>query len=447
MNGSPPATVPTEKELVKPETQTTPSKVWRAVQDPSALWLGGIALLLIVLMVGVIASHPDPAAMSSREFGNVKGWAVAIIIVLVIGWFFNLVRILEAPMAPDSDQALSYILFEECRSMAAYALQRGKHLDARDVFAVEDARRVYNKWSADGAVGEPFSHAILLNLNATHGRLAKLVAPAMPKTLHLLDPEYDSNGQPIQSAFPWLGRIRLVRMMIVLVVLLVPVFVGLAVDAGTRLDSASGLFEGNFLEKSQTALYLIVAASLGAAFAALTKAFRYIGNLSYDDKYEPSYWVRFVLGVVAGMILSVVLSQAFVFNGSSSASGSGNQSATMLVTIPLLALVGGFSSDLVYRILTRVVEALETLVKGSANDRVEAMQQDIEATVRTREFENRRRLAVEVIRFSQEFDPGSSGKAACERILQDVLRMDDDEAAINPGPKSGAESKAVGQPA
>ena len=48
-------------------------------------------------------------------------------------------------------------------------------------------------------------------------------------------------------------------------------------------------------------LFLIAAAGLGASFQALFQANRYVVAGTFDPKYESSYWIRFVLGLIAGL--------------------------------------------------------------------------------------------------------------------------------------------------
>src|SRR5438270_13746307 len=105
-------------------------------------------------------------------------------------------------------------------------------------------------------------------------------------------------------------------------------------------------------------MHLISAAGLGACFYALFKARRFITNGTYDPKYEPTYWVRFILGITAGTLLALLIPV-------------GGSAGSVELTKPLLALLGGFSAEAVYRILLRMVETLETLVQGSDQQAIE----------------------------------------------------------------------------
>jgi hypothetical protein len=281
-------------------------------------------------------------------------------------------------------------LYLESSAMAEYALKSGNLSSGMprgiDLAFLDEAQKQFDtkpRWIAWNNYEEEAQADLVGELAAVHQNLTRIVAPASPQTLALIAYEKDK-----RRAFPWLGNIRLVRMMVGLAILLTPAFLSLAVSIGTRLDK-DGLFSGNSGDKLQTAVYLVVGAGLGSAFAALSKAFNYIGNLSYDDKYESSYWIRFVQGIIAGVVLSIVIAQAFFVDNTVPTQTSSDLRG-FRITVPLLAFVGGFSSDLVYRILNRIIEAIETLISGSVQQRTDAQDQQIRAQYRVKELESRK---------------------------------------------------------
>lgn len=103
----------------------------------------------------------------------------------------------------------------------------------------------------------------------------------------------------------------------------------------------------------------VFAAMLGAAFYTLYTANTYIVRRTFDRAYTIHYVVRFVLGVVAGVILANF--GEYVLTGNLSA---GADTAGIILTQTVLALLGGYSADAVNAIFTRVAETLTTLVRG-----------------------------------------------------------------------------------
>jgi hypothetical protein len=112
--------------------------------------------------------------------------------------------------------------------------------------------------------------------------------------------------------------------------------------------------------------FIISAAALGGCFSNLFQANKFITDGTYDPKYESSYWIRILLGLIAGLMLAVIIPATGDLN-----LGEGKG---LHLTIPLLAMLGGFSAALVYRILTRIVWAVESLFIGKQDD---ASQQKI----------------------------------------------------------------------
>lgn len=287
--------------------------------------------------------------------------------------FYCVWRVLLLRPATADGANLPERLLDECQKMVLYAYDNGDKVPDEAMAALNEARAA----KARGALDEVSSPEIIRRLGRSHGDLSELISPARPRTVALV------MGEPA-DVFPWLGRVRLVRMLVGFLALLTPLFVVLGMKYGSRMhDAFGGILAGDPPDKEPAApvdaalqagvaIYLMIAAAAGATFAALTKAFSYIGDLTYDERHESSYWVRIALGVIAGVILTTVLNST-VIRPSDDAS---------TITIPLLAVIGGFSSDLVYRILERVIEAVRTVFSGSPNENAEQIREGVEARVR-----------------------------------------------------------------
>jgi hypothetical protein len=194
------------------------------------------------------------------------------------------------------------------------------------------------------------SEAMLTRLLAAHQHLTRIVAPATPRTI-LLFATADRG-----SRLSFLGPVRLVRHMLVAATICLVAFILLATSP--EVDQTSGnVFNSSGTSLLVNLLFYLAAAGIGASFAALFTAYRYVATTTYDPKYESSYWMRFILGLIAGVILPALVPVASQGNASD-------------MTRPLLALLGGFSASFVYRLLDRLVQTAESLVRGDPRDAV-----------------------------------------------------------------------------
>jgi hypothetical protein len=101
-------------------------------------------------------------------------------------------------------------------------------------------------------------------------------------------------------------------------------------------------------ESIRNPLLIITASGLGAGFYTLLTVRKYLIDRSYNPRYNPTYLIRFSLGITAGSIL------AFMFPDKFNAEYSSQ----------VLAVVGGFSADAVGIILTRISEILIAAFQG-----------------------------------------------------------------------------------
>ena len=151
-----------------------------------------------------------------------------------------------------------------------------------------------------------------------------------------------------------LGPVRLVRQMLVAVLILLAAFVALSTTKYVNTTSGD-ILTSTGLGLLVNELFFLAAGGLGAAFSALFTAYRYIADGTYDPKYESTYWLRFILGLMAGLLLPALIP----ITGSSDSEE---------LTRPLLALLGGFSAAVLYRILERLVSAVESLVRADSRE-------------------------------------------------------------------------------
>jgi hypothetical protein len=184
--------------------------------------------------------------------------------------------------------------------------------------------------------------------------------------------------------------------------------------------SSGDIYDSSGLNLLINEAFFLAAGAVGAAFAALFKAYPYVANSTYDPKYESSYWMQFVLGLIAGVLLPALIPL-------------GENPDSSGLTKPLLALVGGFSATIVYRVLDRLVQTVESLVKGDARDVLAAQEQAAQARAAARAAQDRLEVAGVLARLQDQVGAGASP----ERLSQEVQRA---IASLQPGVRPGREA-------
>ena len=200
-----------------------------------------------------------------------------------------------------------------------------------------------------------------------HIELAKLIRPATPDGVFTIKHERKTGW------WRFLGPVKLVRFLMGVTIVALLVFLGLVIQAeapqelnDTNTTSSAVVLAEDRGDVAYLVAYLLSAAVLGAAFAQLYRIKRYIGNYTYDHRLDFSYTANVVLGAVAGVVLAILVPLEDL---------GGAQAG---LTKPLLALLGGFSARAVYRILSRIVDSVETLVSGDPREDIAAAEQAIE---------------------------------------------------------------------
>ena len=262
-------------------------------------------------------------------------------------------------------ESLKRQLLEECVTMANYALTSGISVPGKVLIAIEEVI-TDRKEEQPKPSGEELSDVELERLNAAHQILSQLVAPSTPRTIHLM-----ARQQVKYPVLCHIGPLPLIRWLLGAAIMFLVLLIGLATtDATNLVDPEGNPTDWSIFNSSGTTLltrmmFLLSAAGLGACFAALFRANKFIIEGTYDPKYAVSYWIRITLGLIAGLILSEMVPLA-----DPSLQGTAK---------PILALLGGFSSATLYRILNRLVEAIESVVEGDQRDVVKVQQRAVEA--------------------------------------------------------------------
>ena len=284
-------------------------------------------------------------------------------------------------------------LIEECTAMARFALSSGMRVPGTVLERLEAARHT------DGAVSE---------LTRIHGRLAAVVAPATPRSIA-------ATAVAQGSFFRAMGSVRLLRRMTVAAGLSLAVFIGTAMSSVVT-DTSGDIGQEAGLTLLINQFHFLSAAGIGASFYSLFLLNRFVKNSTYDPRFDASYWVRFALGVIAGAILADLVTQ--------------DLEGAARIHRATIAMLGGFSAEVVQRILNRLVESLEALVRGSARDLV-ANRDEIARVKMAEEIGRRRlRMASHLTKLRQDLTAGLQSdelRGRLDRMVEELI--DEGESA------------------
>ena len=260
-----------------------------------------------------------------------------------------------ASSSPEQENALSTILkhrlnetlYRETVAMAEFALSTGK---VPDPALLEKISRINDCDSMT-----PHDTAALGQI---HRGLARLVSPATPNSIRLLQSE-----KARSHLLGFLGPVPLVRHLTTFTLLLLVIMVTIGLSPMVNYDSIShGILYSDGLSLFLNLTFLLACAGLGASFSALYHLNRFIGSANYDPKFDSTYWTKIILGIIAGLFM-VELVPVSLYSSAVTAEEGALPGKETLVK-PAIALLGGFSATMVYQVLQRLVDSIESFVKG-----------------------------------------------------------------------------------
>jgi hypothetical protein len=124
-----------------------------------------------------------------------------------------------------------------------------------------------------------------------------------------------------------------------------------------------------------------------------------------------------VLGLIGGLLLAELLLEIF------DSGVDGDPSETPFAR-PLLALVGGFSAEVVFQILNRLVEAVGSVFKGDASELVAANTEAARAKLILQQTEDRVKLSTKLVQLQQSLNTGATPEqlaAKVDEMLDELL--------------------------
>jgi hypothetical protein len=305
---------------------------------------------------------------------------------------------LDSPDVLDPFDSLDSQLLDECEAMARFALRHGVLVAPEAIAELARLSARSRARRSEDLDDEPDARRTLA---AIHGKLSTAIAPATPHAVVLLDAHY-RRPHPLS----WLGPVPLIRLLSLAAIgfLVAVMATGLSPEVSAK-NIEQGFLDASGASLLWNTLFLIFCAGLGASFAALFQAHRYIADATYDPRYDASYGARLILGVIAGLILVEMLPRDLFANGGMRSFGK-----------PALAMLGGFSATAVHRLLQRLVDTLDALVKGDPASGAQAKRDAERAQTAHTRTQMQSEIAASLVELQQTLDESSSTEDVRRRL-------------------------------
>ncbi|MCG8578151.1 MAG: hypothetical protein MI810_24950 [Flavobacteriales bacterium] len=181
-----------------------------------------------------------------------------------------------------------------------------------------------------------------------HKMICDILKPATPETI-----KYQLQFQKKSSFF--ISNIPLVRNFILIAVLSIAGLILSSLSPLVNETSMSvGILNNSGIPLMLNLIFLCSASAIGAVFFILSKLTKEVKNatLSVDD--ITYYWIMLIMGMLSGLILCEIIVLE---------PNMGDQSIEMNKL--MFALLGGFSSEIVFSILEKIMEKVRDLITGS----------------------------------------------------------------------------------
>jgi len=247
-------------------------------------------------------------------------------------------------------ESVTFKLLDELKAMLIYAAGNGLAIPPDIMTCVNKLEDKVTSQVKDEVV--EFTEEELQQLTAFHTQMADAVSPAKPNSIRQV--QLKTTG-----ILKFLGPVALVRQLTFLACFFLASTVLLALSESVNdISINQGLFDSSGITLLLNLLFLLSCAGLGATFSCLHQLFYYINNTTYDPKFNATYWIKIMMGVMSGLMLSELLPLDNLATDSASSIDDLDK--------PLIAMLGGFSSDLLYKILSRLLELVEQMF-GSAD--------------------------------------------------------------------------------
>jgi hypothetical protein len=286
----------------------------------------------------------------------------------------------------SSPSEVSLYLLDETFVLYRFATSRGLEL------APELSEELFNIAQDVDLDANALAQGVMTSLSRIHKALCTAIYPATPKSARYL---YEQERK--ESKFKHFGNVPLIRHFSLLTISLLMglCLVGMQPQVNAK-SMELGILHSNGLELLLNLVFVLICAGLGSCFATLFRVNTYIAKGSFDPAFSTTYWSRLVLGMMSGIIIVELLPSSLFADDSL---GS--------FCKPTFAMLAGFSADLVYRLLEKLVTSIKTVVQGDEQSRNDFQDAKNRAEVTQRTQEAKMAAAEKMMGVSQLINTGN----------------------------------------
>lgn len=221
------------------------------------------------------------------------------------------------------------------------------------------------------------------DLLALETALALAIRPALPQTVELLHWESSRPKTRFRDFLNFLAPVSAIRKVVGFTILCFIVFFAVVIfgnltaeqvkngipifneNAAAITPDANAGFWSKYATMISLTLFYTSLSAIGACFATLYDANRYVSEGTYDPQLGASYAIRVGLGMMSGILISQVL---FDLTGDGALFGR-----------IVLALLGGFAGELLFNILSKLTNAVKSLFDEDPRNVIARLKRDFDA--------------------------------------------------------------------
>lgn len=247
-------------------------------------------------------------------------------------------------LIPNND--LIKIIINELRSMISFSLSTGKSVGPSYILNLKSIDELDSL--------NDITDAQIRKASIHHNSMSKLIYPALPQNVLYLDQQNTKYEARKKGSFE--PKFPIIRKLIIFGIISVA---GLIICGYSELVNIHSM-DHNVLSSNGfpfllNLFFLSCASAIGATFMLLSTVKSKFSSGLYHPDMDSGYWITVVLGIIGGIIITELIP----------ISSTGTEDG-MLDDKLLLALLSGFSSQLVYNVLNKLINAVESLINGGA---------------------------------------------------------------------------------